>query len=166
MTGHGLRAGYAEDLMLLSGILPSVLGGVTEMSTREHRNIVKLKTSDAMGHNRMQITHAYYGKDKRFAKAGELLGDQIGEPLVLSKKVKALLWISEKPTQVDGQGRYDLSSELVALAFITVQLVEGDQEIGRLSMDQFLEEHPVAFEAVASRLSTVGLELVTEGAQG
>ena len=163
MTGHGLRAGYAEDLMLLNGLLPSVLGGVTEMSTKGHRNTVKLKTSNAMGHNRMQITHAYYGKDKRFAKAGELLGHQIGEPLVLSKKAKALLWISEKPAQVDGQGRYDLSNELVELAYITVQIVEGEQEIGRLSMSQFLDEHPVAIDGVARRLSTVGLELVEEG---
>lgn len=159
MTGHGLRAGFAEDMMLLDGILPSVLGGVTEMSSRQERNQSKLNTSQAMGHNRLQITHAYYGKDTRFAKAGELLGHRVGEPLVLSKRAKAVLWISEKPVEVEGQGRYELAGETVELAYVTVQVLEGGEEIGRLSMNQFLDENPVAFEAVAARLLTIGLEL-------
>lgn len=159
MTGHGLRAGFAEDMMLLDGILPSVLGGVTEMSSRQERNLSKLNTSQAMGHNRLQITHAYYGKDTRFAKAGELLGHRVGEPLVLSKRAKAVLWISEKPLEVEGQGRYELAGETVELAYVTVQVLDGGEEIGRQSMNQFLDENPVAFEAVAARLLTIGLEL-------
>lgn len=160
MTGHGLRAGFAEDMMLLDGILPSVLGGVTEMSTRAQRNISKLKTSQAMGHNRMQITHAYYGKDTRHAKAGALLGYQAGEPLVLSKDAKALLWVSEKPVEVEGApGTYELRGEAVELAYVTVQIVKGSEEVARLSMNQFLDEHPVAFDAVATRLLTIGLAL-------
>ena len=47
----------------------------------------------------------------------------------------------------------------VELAYVTVQIVNGSEEIARLSMDQFLDEHPVAFEAVAARLLTIGLTL-------
>jgi site-specific recombinase XerD len=160
MTGHGLRAGFAEDMMLLDGILPSVLGGVTEMSTRAQRNQSKLKTSQAMGHNRMQITHAYYGKDLRHAQAGEILGHRVGEPLVLGKGTKGLLWVSEKPVAVEGShGQHELPAELVELAYVTVQVVNGEGELARLSMDQFLDEHPVAFDAVAARLLSIGLDL-------
>jgi site-specific recombinase XerD len=160
MTGHGLRAGFAEDMMLLDGILPSVLGGVTEMSTRAQRNLSKLKTSKAMGHNRLQITHAYYGKDVRQSKAGEILGHRVGEPMVLSKDSKALLWVSEKPVPVEGSpGQLELPAELVELAYVTVQIVNGAEEVVRQGMDQFLDEHPVAFDAVAARLLSIGLDL-------
>ena len=163
LTGHGLRAGFAEDMMLLDGILPSVLGGVTEMSSRQARNVSKITTSRAMGHNRLQITHAYYGKDTRHAKAGQILGHRMGEPLVLSKDAKALLWVSEKPVEVDGSpGRYELVGEKVELVYVTVQIVKGDEEMARLSMSQFLDEHPVAFEAVGSRLSAIGMKLLDD----
>jgi len=163
MTGHGLRAGFAEDMMLLDGILPSVLGGVTEMSTRKHRMISKLNIAQAMGHNRPRITGAYSGQDKRFARAPEMIGHLVGAPMMLSKEVHAQLLVSEKPVEVEGRpGQYELPGELAQLTFVTIQIIKGEVEISRQSLNQFLSDHPVAFEAVHARLGSIGLTLHNE----
>lgn len=163
MTGHGLRAGYAEDLMLLSGVLPPTLGGIKEMSSEMTRKAAKFNASKMLGHNRESITHSYYGSDKRFAKAGDLLGYEFAEPMVLSSKSKAVLWVSEKPVEslVDA-GQFELPGETAELAYITVQIVEGGREINRMSVDQFLEKHPVAIDGLNVRVGKLGF-VVTLG---
>ncbi|MBP8923389.1 MAG: integrase domain-containing protein, partial [Thauera sp.] len=157
MTGHGLRAGFAEDMMLLDNILPPVLGGVKEMSDKATRDVSKLRTSKAMGHNRLQITHAYYCKDVRQTNAGDLLGYRYGAPMVLSKDAEALLWVSEEPRTDCEDVPPTLSAEQAELAYVTVQVVSGGEEIARLSVEQFLEEHPLGAESVELRLRSIGL---------
>lgn len=157
VTGHGLRAGYAEDLMLLRGILPPTLGGTKEMSNEMHRVSAKFNASKALGHNRMDITHAYYGSDKRHAKAGEILGYEFAEPMVLSQQEKAVLWVSEKPVAVEGAPeQYALSGVSAELAYITVQIMSGQNEVSRLSVGQFIEQHPIALDAVNVRVGKLG----------
>lgn len=163
MTGHGLRAGFAEDMMLLRKVLPPVLGGTREMSHRYERLASKLKASDAMGHNRPKVTHAYYGKDTRFACAGTLLGYRFGNPMNMGTEAKAQLWVSEMPVALEGEpGRYFLPDEAAELAYVTVQLLNDEQEIDRQSLGQFLEEHPVAVELVVNRLDIIGLQFTDE----
>lgn len=159
MTGHGLRAGFAEDMMLQQGVLPSVLGGAKEMSDKGVRELIKLATSQAMGHNRKQITHAYYGQDKRIGKASPIHGYQLGEPIKISKQSQAVLWLNEKPMlNLEGEG-YKLSDVQIQTAYVSVQIVSDDQEVGRLSLGQFLDEQPAAEDGVAMRLAIVGLGL-------
>ena len=60
VTGHGLRAQFAENHALVNGIIPPSMGG-----TRGQMNKVDLKTrlqkiSEAMGHHRVSVMTAYY----------------------------------------------------------------------------------------------------------
>lgn len=160
MTGHGLRAGYAEDVMLLAGLLPSSLGGTTEM--RGDAQLVwsvKLKASEALGHSREVITHAYYGSDWSFAKAGELLGYRVGTPINGGGLAgEAQLWVSEKPEPIEGViGQYTLTPVKAELAVLTIQLLEGGQETDRVSIGQFIERYPSAKEELVSRLGMINL---------
>ncbi len=61
VTGHGLRAEYAEDLALLLGFIPPTLGGTKDQMPKEDASIAHKKVSEALGHSREGITSAYYG---------------------------------------------------------------------------------------------------------
>ena len=160
MTGHGLRAGFAEDLMLLKGILPPTLGGTKEMSGEMDRVAAKYNASKALGHNRLEITHAYYGSDKRLAKAGTVLGFEVGTPMQMGKDTHALVWVSEKPKLIEGgDGRYEIAGEKAELAFVTIQIIRDGAEIDRMSVEQFIDRNPLGFDALNGRLSEIGFEL-------
>lgn len=168
ITGHSLRAGFAEDLMLLAGLLPASMGGTKEMSDKEVRRRQKLKTSEALGHSRLVITHAYYGQDKRFAKAGELLGYKFGPPITgHGIDGRVVLWVSEKPVALEGVlGQYELPGEKAELAVVTVQFVDGDLETGRMSVRQFLDAHAGSQADLEVRLNLLGLTLVGDEDDG
>lgn len=60
-VGHGLRAEYAENIALLHGLIPPVLGGKLGQMDEAARLQILLMVSNNMGHNRPEITGAYYG---------------------------------------------------------------------------------------------------------
>jgi hypothetical protein len=61
MTGHGLRAQYAENMALLEGFVPPTLGGSKDQLPPEDLDVKRVQVSEALGHSRLEITSAYYG---------------------------------------------------------------------------------------------------------
>jgi len=61
VTGHGLRAQYAENAALIALFIPATLSGSNAgMDKNELRN-AKIIVSEKLGHSRENITGAYYG---------------------------------------------------------------------------------------------------------
>lgn len=60
-VGHGLRAEYAENIALLYGLVPPVLGGKLGQVEEDARLQIQLMVSRNMGHHRPNVTGAYYG---------------------------------------------------------------------------------------------------------
>src|SRR5471030_185798 len=61
VTGHGLRAQFAENHTLLLGLIPPTLEGQGGQVSVEELNSKKGKISQALGHNRTSILAAYVG---------------------------------------------------------------------------------------------------------
>lgn len=61
ITGHGLRAQFAENHCLLLGVLPPTLGGGQGQMTPDDLNSKKTRVAQALGHNRNSIVAAYIG---------------------------------------------------------------------------------------------------------
>lgn len=61
VTGHGLRAQFAENHALLLGMIPPTMGGDVGQLDSEDRNVMKAKLAQALGHNRPSVTSAYIG---------------------------------------------------------------------------------------------------------
>lgn len=76
VTGHGLRAEYAEDMSMLMGLLPATRGGTTGQMSKDDEDSVRMQVSLNMGHSRTKVTHAYFGKltKKVQNSRGERLG--------------------------------------------------------------------------------------------
>lgn len=60
-VGHGLRAEYAENISLMNGLVPPVLGGRPNQMEKEARLAIQSIVSQNMGHHRPEVTGAYYG---------------------------------------------------------------------------------------------------------
>lgn len=65
VTGHGLRAQFAENHSLLLGILPPTLGGSLDQMAREDLQVRRTQLAQALGHNRHSITNAYIGSFRK-----------------------------------------------------------------------------------------------------
>jgi site-specific recombinase XerC len=62
VTGHGLRAQYAENTALILGFVPGTLGGKDNQIDPEDLAVMKTITSENLGHHRISVTGAYYGE--------------------------------------------------------------------------------------------------------
>lgn len=60
-VGHGLRAEYAENISLLKGLVPPVLGGKLSQIDEQARIEIENIVSRNMGHHRPEVVQAYYG---------------------------------------------------------------------------------------------------------
>ncbi len=61
VTGHGLRAQYAENAALIAAFIPSTLGGTNAGLNKDDLRVAKMVVSEKLGHSRESVTGAYYG---------------------------------------------------------------------------------------------------------
>jgi integrase len=64
VTGHGLRAQFAENQALLLGLMPPTMGSDAGQLNGDDQGVVKVKVAQALGHNRPSVTSAYIGSFK------------------------------------------------------------------------------------------------------
>lgn len=61
VTGHGLRAQFAENSLVGKGIVPATLNGQKNQVESGHLTSMRVQVSQELGHHRSQITSAYFG---------------------------------------------------------------------------------------------------------
>ena len=71
VTGHGLRAQYAENAALMMHLIPPTLGGTAGQLPKDMITLKRQKVSELLGHSRIGITGRYYGSFARKAKPDE-----------------------------------------------------------------------------------------------
>ena len=67
VTGHGLRAQYAENAALIIDVIPPTLGGKTGQMAKDDLDLKREQVSELLGHSRKSITSAYFGAFERGA---------------------------------------------------------------------------------------------------
>jgi integrase len=68
VTGHGLRAQYAENAALMMHLIPPTLGGTGGQLPKDVITLHRQQVSENLGHSRVSVTAAYYGSFPRYAK--------------------------------------------------------------------------------------------------
>jgi site-specific recombinase XerD len=61
VTGHGLRAQFAENLAVQKDFIPPTLGGSRGQKARDVIDLTRLKISSELGHARISVSTAYVG---------------------------------------------------------------------------------------------------------
>jgi integrase len=65
VTGHGLRAQYAENDALRLGLVPPTLGGNGGELPKQDRDVIRSVVAENLGHSRPSVTRSYYGSFPR-----------------------------------------------------------------------------------------------------
>lgn len=68
VTGHGLRAEYAENIAMLSGVTPPTLGGGRDQMPNDELQAKLRHVSENLGHSRTSVTASYYGSFRKEPK--------------------------------------------------------------------------------------------------
>jgi integrase len=108
VTGHGLRAQYAENAAIIAHMIPPTLGGTGGQMARPALNVKRAQISELLGHSRESITGAYYGSFGREASQDEAdrcktnitagiykLGDQLLVPVPADRMNDCMQLVSE-----------------------------------------------------------------------
>lgn len=61
VTGHGLRAQFAENAALIASVIPPTMGGTGGQMPKDDLDVKRAQISELLGHSRPSITSAYYG---------------------------------------------------------------------------------------------------------
>lgn len=61
VTGHGLRAQFAENAALIAGMIPPTLGGSAGQMSKGDLDVTRAQVSELLGHSRVSVTGSYYG---------------------------------------------------------------------------------------------------------
>jgi integrase len=118
VTGHGLRAQYAENSALLMGLLPATLGGTVGQMPKEEVDEIRLKVSEHLGHSRTSVTGSYYGTLKKKLSVGR--GFRLPS-IMLPNQQAASVFVNPPPTQ-SADGRFVVLSirQLASIDMIIV----------------------------------------------
>lgn len=158
VTGHGARAEYAENLLILSGIKPPTLGGTADQLPKSELQAALLSTQQKMGHNNLHAATAYFGSFRRGHHA-DGLGGRIGPVFIVDGQndIFAMIYANPMPVKrADGTYKIRTAQERSAIS-ITVVVEQQGHADKKVPVDQFIEQWPGLVDKVYGQLLLVGL---------
>ncbi len=143
ITGHGLRAEYAENMAISKGFIPATLGGtkadVLEKLDQERFDLARMQVAENMGHSRVSITGAYYGN--LTAKIPNSFGQRLGT-IQLSQSRVATVFINPPVITQPTGGYARMSARKIEFADITALIEDVSSglgvEVSRLDLKAFI----------------------------
>ena len=157
VTGHGLRAEFAENLLLLRGLVPPSLGGAKAQMSKVERDAILLEASNALGHGRPQVLSAYAGTFRNIVRS-DGLGGRVGPVLIVDSDADsfALLYANPAPVKLaSGSYLVRTAAERTETVFTAVVEVPGQAD-EKVSVEIFVTRYPHLAERVRKQLGLVG----------
>lgn len=150
ITGHGLRAQYAEDMAIMKGFIPATLGGTAGQLDQESFDLARLQIAENMGHSRIDVTGAYFGCLK--AKIPNSLGQRLGTIRLEGSRV-ATVFINP-PVIAKPTGEYaKMTSRKLETMEITALIDDLSTELGvelaRLDLKAVIQNTDSKFDAIS-----------------
>lgn len=153
ITGHGLRAEYAENQALLAGLLPPTLGGSRHQLPKEQMKAIALKVSNNLGHHDMHVAGAYYGS---FRKAAPEVWARIGGFVLDETRLASVL--TDPPLVQEPDGSYkQQTAEQRDWISVCVRIEEGNEPERSLDLKTFVSEWPAKEQQLLQLLQSRGL---------
>ena len=158
VTAHGLRAEYAENMLILRGLMPPSLGGTAAQMPKAQRDEILQDAANKLGHNDLHTSSAYYSTFRKSYTKGNL-GGKVGRVIVVDREQNhfAVLYSNPLP-KADDDGTFEkLSASAVAntaIALVLEKPGQGDENVG---LQEFIAAYPHLADRVRAQLESVGL---------
>ena len=157
VTAHGLRSEYAENLLLLEGLMPPSLGGTAHQMPKCQRDEIMVGAAVKLGHNDLHTSSAYYSSFRQSHTEGNL-GGKLGRVIVVDREKDYFAVIYANPSPKPGlDGTYaSVTTEAIGRTTITVVLEMPEQKDTKMSLVDFVIAYPSLSARVASQMSSYG----------
>lgn len=157
VSGHGLRAEFAENLALWRGLLPPSLGGSIDQMEKAERKAITNEVSKQLGHDFEHTIGAYFSTFRPVVHASGI-GSRIGPILVVDYSIDMFATLYANPAPVKGAKGYRLltASELQQTTITAIVEVPG-QEDQKIDIARFIELHGELSQRVLKVLREHGL---------
>lgn len=159
VTGHGLRAEFAENQALIMGLIPPALGGDKKQMSKRQREQVTLRVSNEMGYGRVSVVGTYYGTFRRVQPIQGVIGERAGSFVISDEDVGHVY--CNPPLNMDAEGTYRKLTEEEKLSIQLMVRLEGPNiQNGGKELDMFSlyndpamnEQTNLRFEKLLKRL--------------
>ena len=158
VTGHGLRAEYAENILLINNLTPPTLGGSARQVPKSSRDEILTTVQHKMGHGDLHAAAAYYGSF-RAGQPVDGLGSRVGPILIVNdeQEIFATLFCNP-PAQRLADGRYQQRSPSERDATqITVVVEQNDRGESQVALADFIRDHAHLTERIERVLQAAGI---------
>jgi site-specific recombinase XerC len=158
VTGHGLRAEFAENILLLHEITPATLGGQKGQVSKAELDRVLKEISDKMGHSDLHAIGAYFGTFRAGMHISGL-GLRFGSVFIIdeSKDIFATVHCNPPVVRLKDGTYKQRSAEDIGNTCITF-VVEQDGLVDRkVSLVDFIGEFSAQSMRVHREMLKVGL---------
>ena len=158
VTAHGLRAEYAENMLILRGLMPPSLGGHGAQMPKGERDNILQEAANRLGHDNLHTSPAYVATFRNSYTAGNL-GGKVGRVIVVDSEKNhfAVLYANPLPKpEVDGTYA-KLPATAMSRTVITVVLETPERPDEKLSLQNFVKANPGLASRVKAQLSACGL---------
>ena len=158
VTAHGLRAEFAENLLLLNGLMPPSLGGTAQQMPKSERDGIMLDAANKLGHNDLHTSTAYYSSFRKDFVENNL-GGKLGRVIAVDSEKDhfAVVYANPMPAPQPNGSYAPLSEEARARTLVTVVLEMPGQEDTKMSLADFANAYPFLSSRLTSQLSFYGL---------
>ena len=158
VTGHGLRAEYAENILLMNDLTPVTLGGTKSQMDKAQRDEILTIAQNKLGHGDLHVSAAYFGSFRASMHVSGI-GSRVGPVLIVDgeKEIFATLFCNPPVVRL-ADGSYKLRSEAdIANTCITVVIETVDLKDRQSSLLDFIGEFPNQSHKVERELLKAGL---------
>lgn len=151
VSGHGLRAEFAENLALWRGLVPPSLGGAVDQMPVAARKAISQEVSNQLGHDDGHTITAYYSTF-RLALHTSGIGSRIGPIIAIDYSLDMYATFYANPAPVKSlKGHRALTAFEIALTTITAIVEIPGLDDQKIDIARFVELHP----ELASRILTI-----------
>ena len=158
VSGHGLRAEYAENMLILRGLMPPTLGGNPSQASPAERDRIMLEVQNKLGHDDRHASGAYWGSFRR-SSGSENLGTRIGPVLVVdgSSDTFAMLYCDPPPIK-EADGTYKTrSGSQRRKTMVTAVVEKAGRDDDSVELEEFVNRFPHLEGKVRAQLAAVGV---------
>lgn len=157
VSGHGLRAEYAENMALWAGLIPPSLGGSVHQMPKEARLAITNGVSNLLGHDKEHTIGAYFSTFRPVVHTSGI-GARIGPILVVDYSLDMFATLYANPVPVKGLSGYRILTESeLAQTTITAIVELPGQDDQKIDIARFVELHPELAPRVVKVLQAHGL---------
>lgn len=157
VTGHGLRAEFAENLALWRGLVPPSLGGAIDQMGRAERKAITNVVSNQLGHDFEHTIGAYFSTFRPVVNANGI-GARIGPIIPVDYSLDMYATFYANPVPIKGPKGYRfLTASEIAQTTITAIVELPGQDDKKIDIARFTELHPELAPRILTMLKNYGL---------